>query len=237
MRAAGVGLRCGTLPCTRQLRVGAAARLALAIDRSAGGGPRAITRQSTALIPGGGGGRPAIAASRRGLTRTQHTLDHQPTSSPSTNLSPLKETKDTPDAPEAARKELSKLGPMSRDEKITALAFLVTVTLWIGGAGWGINSVAAATVGLTILLVTGGARGWRAAAEGGHGGPLVGRGRWTIGTGQRGYTRPTTGMRLQTCAPRAPGASCPLRRLSASSHPSPTLTPLRPPTLEQTRQA
>lgn len=44
---------------------------------------------------------------------------------------------------------------MSRDEKITAVAFLITVGLWIGGAGIGINSVAAATVGLSILLITG----------------------------------------------------------------------------------
>lgn len=65
------------------------------------------------------------------------------------------ETKDTPDAPAAAKKELEKLGPMSRDEKITALAFAITVGLWIGGASLGVNSVAAATVGLTILLVTG----------------------------------------------------------------------------------
>lgn len=69
------------------------------------------------------------------------------------------ETKDTPDAPTAARKELDKLGPMSRDEKITAFAFLITVSLWIGGASLGVNSVAAAIVGLTILLVTGGCGG------------------------------------------------------------------------------
>jgi len=43
-----------------------------------------------------------------------------------------------------------------RDEKITAAAFLITVGLWIGGAGLGVNSVAAATVGLAILLITGG---------------------------------------------------------------------------------
>jgi di/tricarboxylate transporter len=65
------------------------------------------------------------------------------------------ETKDTPDAPQAAKKELEKLGPMSRDEKITALAFAITVGLWIGGASLGVNSVAAATVGLAILLITG----------------------------------------------------------------------------------
>lgn len=65
------------------------------------------------------------------------------------------ETKDTPDAPAAARKELDKLGPMSRDEKITAGAFMVTVGLWIFGATYGINNVAAATVGLAVLLITG----------------------------------------------------------------------------------
>lgn len=65
------------------------------------------------------------------------------------------ETKDTPDAPEAARKELAKLGPLSRDEKITAAAFAVTVALWIGGGSIGVNAVAAATVGLAALLITG----------------------------------------------------------------------------------
>jgi di/tricarboxylate transporter len=65
------------------------------------------------------------------------------------------ETKDTPDAPAAAKKELEKLGPLSRDEKITAAAFLVTVALWIGGSSIGVNSVAAAIVGLSILLITG----------------------------------------------------------------------------------
>jgi di/tricarboxylate transporter len=44
---------------------------------------------------------------------------------------------------------------MSRDEKITAAAFAITVGLWIGGAALGVNSVAAATVGLAILLITG----------------------------------------------------------------------------------
>lgn len=79
----------------------------------------------------------------------------QPTPSPHTHNTQNTETKDTPDAPAAAKRELEKLGPMSRDEKITAGAFLLTVALWIGGAAWGVNSVAAATVGLAILLVTG----------------------------------------------------------------------------------
>eukprot|EP00892_Ulva_mutabilis_P002129 jgi/Ulvmu1/11917/UM081_0077.1 len=65
------------------------------------------------------------------------------------------EIKDTPNAPREAKKQLEVLGPMSTDEKITAGAFLVTVALWIGGASIGINNVAAALVGLSILLVTG----------------------------------------------------------------------------------
>lgn len=65
------------------------------------------------------------------------------------------EKKDTPDAPVEAKRQLEALGPMSTDEKITAFAFAVTVALWIGGSAIGVNSVAAAIVGLTILLVTG----------------------------------------------------------------------------------
>eukprot|EP00873_Tetraselmis_striata_P041184 jgi/Tetstr1/461448/TSEL_006557.t1 len=65
------------------------------------------------------------------------------------------EVKDTPDAPIKARQELDKLGPLSLDEKITGGAFAITVSLWICGASIGVNAVAAALVGLTILLVTG----------------------------------------------------------------------------------
>jgi anion transporter len=63
--------------------------------------------------------------------------------------------KDSPEAPAKAREELAKLGAMSGDEKIMGGALLLTVGLWIGGASLGISSVAAALVGLTILLVTG----------------------------------------------------------------------------------
>lgn len=65
------------------------------------------------------------------------------------------EKKDTPNAPIEAQKQLDQLGPMSTDEKLTAMAFSITVGLWIGGTAIGINAVAAALVGLTILLVTG----------------------------------------------------------------------------------
>jgi hypothetical protein len=50
---------------------------------------------------------------------------------------------------------------MSTDEKITAFAFAVTVGLWIFGGAVGVNAVAAALTGLSILLVTGGwVGGW-----------------------------------------------------------------------------
>ena len=65
------------------------------------------------------------------------------------------EVKETPEAPVAAKEKLAALGDMSTDEKITAFALAVTVALWIGGAAIGVNSVAAAIVGLSILLVTG----------------------------------------------------------------------------------
>lgn len=65
------------------------------------------------------------------------------------------EVKDTPDAPAKAKEELAKLGPMSIDEKLTAGALGLTVALWIFGGSIGVNAVAAALTGLSILLVTG----------------------------------------------------------------------------------
>jgi anion transporter len=65
------------------------------------------------------------------------------------------EVKDTPDAPAKAKEELAKLGPMSTDEKLTAGALGLTVALWIFGSSIGVNAVAAALTGLSILLVTG----------------------------------------------------------------------------------
>jgi hypothetical protein len=60
-----------------------------------------------------------------------------------------------PPHPPQAAEELKKLGPMSTDEKLTAGALGITVALWIFGGSFGINAVAAALTGLTILLVTG----------------------------------------------------------------------------------
>lgn len=52
------------------------------------------------------------------------------------------------------REELKKLGPLSRNEKITAGALSVTVGLWIFGSQIGVNAVAAALLGLAVLLIT-----------------------------------------------------------------------------------
>ncbi len=53
-----------------------------------------------------------------------------------------------------SREELKKLGPLSRNEKITAGALAVTVGLWIFGGQVGVNAVAAALLGLAIMLIT-----------------------------------------------------------------------------------
>lgn len=52
------------------------------------------------------------------------------------------------------REELKKLGPLSTDEKITAGALAVTVALWVFGGSLNINAVAAALLGLSVLLIT-----------------------------------------------------------------------------------
>ena len=52
------------------------------------------------------------------------------------------------------REELKKLGPLSRDEKITAGALGLTVGLWVFGGQLGIGAVAAALLGLAVLLIT-----------------------------------------------------------------------------------
>eukprot|EP00239_Pterosperma_sp_CCMP1384_P007091 CAMPEP_0197844158 /NCGR_PEP_ID=MMETSP1438-20131217/1138_1 /TAXON_ID=1461541 /ORGANISM="Pterosperma sp., Strain CCMP1384" /LENGTH=564 /DNA_ID=CAMNT_0043454795 /DNA_START=70 /DNA_END=1764 /DNA_ORIENTATION=- len=77
------------------------------------------------------------------------------------------ELKDSPEAPAKAKEELEKLGPMTTDEKIMGATLLTTVGLWIAGPSFGIGSVAAALVGLTVLLVTGVVTWKECLAEGG----------------------------------------------------------------------
>jgi DASS family divalent anion:Na+ symporter len=60
----------------------------------------------------------------------------------------------TPEAPVAARKELATLGPLSRDEKITAVAFVLMVSGWIFADALKLNVTAVAFTGLGLLLMT-----------------------------------------------------------------------------------
>jgi DASS family divalent anion:Na+ symporter len=61
---------------------------------------------------------------------------------------------ETPDAPVAARKALGELGPLSRDERITAFAFVLMVAGWIFADTLGLNVTSIAFAGLGLLLLT-----------------------------------------------------------------------------------
>jgi len=60
----------------------------------------------------------------------------------------------TPEAPVAARKALALLGPLSRDERITAVAFGLMVSGWIFADRLGLNVTSIAFGGLGLLLLT-----------------------------------------------------------------------------------
>jgi DASS family divalent anion:Na+ symporter len=61
----------------------------------------------------------------------------------------------TPEAPAAAKKALAELGPLSRDERITAIAFVLMVSGWIFADKLQLNVTSIAFAGLGLLLVTG----------------------------------------------------------------------------------
>ena len=61
---------------------------------------------------------------------------------------------ETPDAPVAARKALASLGPLSRDERITAVAFALMVSGWIFAEALKLNVTSIAFAGLGLLLMT-----------------------------------------------------------------------------------
>jgi len=61
----------------------------------------------------------------------------------------------TPDAPAAARKALAALGPLTRDEWIVTITFLVMVGLWASASTFGIDATAVAFLGLAVFLATG----------------------------------------------------------------------------------
>jgi DASS family divalent anion:Na+ symporter len=62
--------------------------------------------------------------------------------------------RETPDAPVAARKALAALGPLSRDEWITAVAFVLMVSGWIFADSLKLNVTSVAFGGLGLLLMT-----------------------------------------------------------------------------------
>jgi len=63
--------------------------------------------------------------------------------------------KETPNAPQAARDTLSEMGPLSRDEWITAVVFILMITAWIFAGALKLNLAAVAIAGLGTLLASG----------------------------------------------------------------------------------
>jgi divalent anion:Na+ symporter, DASS family len=61
----------------------------------------------------------------------------------------------TPEAPAAARKALAQLGPLSREEWITAIAFMLMVSGWIFADKLHLNVTSIAFAGLGLLLMSG----------------------------------------------------------------------------------
>lgn len=61
----------------------------------------------------------------------------------------------TPEAPAAARKALAELGPLSREEWITAIAFVLMVAGWIFADKLQLNVTSIAFAGLGVLLMSG----------------------------------------------------------------------------------
>jgi divalent anion:Na+ symporter, DASS family len=60
----------------------------------------------------------------------------------------------TPDAPAAARKALQTMGPLTRDEKVVAVAFVLMVTGWVSAGTLKLDLTAVAFAGLGALLAT-----------------------------------------------------------------------------------
>lgn len=60
----------------------------------------------------------------------------------------------TPHATELARQELKRMGPMSRDERLTMLVFVIVAGLWMTMSVHHINYAVVALLGVSILLMT-----------------------------------------------------------------------------------
>ena len=65
------------------------------------------------------------------------------------------EVTEMPDAPADARRSLAAVGPLTRDQKVVAVTFVVMVVLWGLASTFGIDPTAVAFLGLAIMLSTG----------------------------------------------------------------------------------
>lgn len=65
------------------------------------------------------------------------------------------EIKETPEAAEMAHRELEKMGPMKRTEKIMLFVFLLILALWVTGEWSKMDATVVAFVGVGVMLVTG----------------------------------------------------------------------------------
>ena len=63
--------------------------------------------------------------------------------------------KETPNASQIAKDNLKEMGKMKIQEWIMCATIVLLITLWIFGKNFGVNTVTAAMVGLSILLITG----------------------------------------------------------------------------------
>ncbi len=64
------------------------------------------------------------------------------------------EVKETPEAKKFARKSLKDMGPISMEEIIMLVTFVLLIVLWAGSKIIGIHPAVTATVGLSLLLLT-----------------------------------------------------------------------------------
>ncbi|HYR92183.1 MAG TPA: anion permease [Terriglobia bacterium] len=65
------------------------------------------------------------------------------------------EIRDTPEAAELARTELSKMGPMTRNEWIVFGVFIMVFVLWVTGSRTGLDPTVVAFFGLCVMLILG----------------------------------------------------------------------------------
>ncbi len=63
------------------------------------------------------------------------------------------EVSETPDAPQRSAEELERMGPMSRDERITGITFMLLVVFWALADVIGVDKTGVAFLGLAILMI------------------------------------------------------------------------------------